>query len=442
MTAGLTATTGLNIVMMVLTPIERWYAARRLDTGFMAERWFLLAGVSAIVVLTALLIVVSHRRAVRRRVSRQVFSEYADRLGLTRRECQILHNIAARMRLRRQESVFTLDVAFERGAAEIVTETLAILGAQRSARVSAELSVLREKLGFKRLRPTSADSRKKPGSREIPVGKKLYLVGPRSTGPANIESTVIKNDDVELAVRLAGVLEGSPGELCCIRYNFGASVWEFDASVVSCHGGILVLNHSDDVRFINRRRFLRVPVKQPAFIARFPFARTLPRQNDHNENPEQGPAPLSIETWGPPEFVPAQVTELAGPGLRVEAPLQVKVGERVVVILKVAAQATQNSAMGRKEISSGSAEMQHGDAGPSKIVENIGQVRHAEATQDGFSIAVELTGLSDSNVNELIRATNAASVKAAAGDRDVSGLSGDDDYRAVESSEPALVQGV
>jgi len=48
---------------------------------------------------------------------------------------------------------------------------------------------------------------------------------------------------------------------------------------------------------------------------------------------------------------------------------------------------------------------------PSKIVEDIGEVRHTKAIQDGFSIAVELTGLSDSNVSELIRATNTASIR-------------------------------
>jgi hypothetical protein len=43
-------------------------------------------------------------------------------------------------------------------------------------------------------------------------------------------------------------------------------------------------------------------------------------------------------------------------------------------------------------------------------VENIGEVRHTKPTQNGLSIAVEMTGLSDSNIDELIRATNAASL--------------------------------
>jgi hypothetical protein len=415
MTPASVMTAQLNAAMAALTPLERWDAMRRLDGDFVTDRWFILAGVSAIVVLTAILIVVSYRRAKQHKVSSRLFSEYADRLGLSGRQCQILRNIAARTRLRHSESIFTTAAAFDRGAAEIVRETLAILGAQKSSRLSAELSVLREKLGFEMPRAISTGSAIRPSSRQIPVGKKLYLSGSDIAGPAHIESTVIKSDDIELAVRLAGSLETNPGELCCVRYNFGASVWEFDAPVVSCHGGILVLSHTDDVRFINRRRFLRVPVNQPAFIARFPFARTFPPGDDGIS--QQSQTHVSADTWGPPEFVQAEVTELAGPGLRVEAPLEVKVGERVVVILKIGGQA--GTWRGRPALASQAEPApslsRGGPRRTARIVEDIGEVRHTEATQNGFSIAVELIGLNDSNVNELIRATNAACVKAAVG---------------------------
>ena len=53
-----------------------------------------------------------------------------------------------------------------------------------------------------------------------------------------------------------------------------------------------------------------------------------------------------------------------------------------------------------------------------KIVEDIGEIRHTKTIQDGFSTGLELTGLSDSDVNELIRATNAASMKAKADTQD------------------------
>jgi hypothetical protein len=47
-------------------------------------------------------------------------------------------------------------------------------------------------------------------------------------------------------------------------------------------------------------------------------------------------------------------------------------------------------------------------------VQDIGEVRHIKAIEGGFSVAVELVGLSDQDVDELVRATNAASLKAGA----------------------------
>jgi hypothetical protein len=73
----------------------------------------------------------------------------------------------------------------------------------------------------------------------------------------------------------------------------------------------------------------------------------------------------------------------------------------------------------------------------SRIVEDIGEVRHTGAIKDGFSIAVELTGLSDSNVSELIRAANAASIRTT-GNRQDSPSSVNTEETV---SEPAAVQG-
>jgi hypothetical protein len=196
----------------------------------------------------------------------------------------------------------------------------------------------------------------------------------------------------------------------------------------------MVLNHSDNIRFINRRRFLRVPVKKPAFIAHFPFAKTPEVSSDTSEvvsEAEQDSANAPASTWGPPEFVPAVVTELAGPGLRIEAPLEVKVGERVLVVLRLDEEKEQDAVL-----------VQEGKAPTSKIVEDIGEVRHTKAIQNGLSIAVELTGLSDSDVNELIRATNAASVRAVAEGRDVPAPAGDKQGAEERAAESAAVQGV
>jgi hypothetical protein len=59
--------------------------------------------------------------------------------------------------------------------------------------------------------------------------------------------------------------------------------------------------------------------------------------------------------------------------------------------------------------------------------------------QNSFSTGIELTGLSDSDVNELIRATNVASLQANA-DAQATASSDIEDEQA--APEPAISQGI
>jgi len=415
---------GLAAIVLSLTPEERWKAAgSRLGTSFIEEHWYVLTAAAVIIILTVLLLVLSLRRRVgQRRVIKQLFVEHAEKSGLSGRERQILLEIAGKAGLKRSEAVFTMASAFDRGAAKIVEESLNQQGTEEGRVLRTELSFLREKLGYQKKARVSIGSptkSRKLSSRQIPAGKKLHITRRKTRDLASIESTVIKNSDIELTVKLAMSVESKAGELWSVRYYFGASVWEFDTSVVSCNGNILVLNHSDNVRFINRRRFLRVPVKKPAFIARFPFARTLPPNKEAN---------AASSTWGPPKFVPAVVTELAGPGLRIECPLEVKVGERMLVLVRL-----------DEEENKGPIPMPRNRKKVTSIIEDIGEVRHTKAIQNGFSIAVELTGLSDSDINELIRATNAASTKARIESQDASAPAGDKEEAEEGAAKPAAV---
>jgi len=437
-------TTGFNIIVLALTPVERWKAAGRFSTS-MTERWFILTGVTVIIVLAGLLLMISlHRRIAReRKVSEQLFVDYAEQRGLSGRERQILLEIAYKAGLKRTQSIFSMAGAFDHGAGKMIEESLAQQRAGESQRLRTELSFLREKLGFQKKSSVSIGSPtklKKPSSRQIPEGKKLYINRRKTSDLGDIESTVIKNDNMELTVRLTTSVESKLGEFWRAQYYFGTSVWEFDTSVVRCYGDILVLNHSDDMRFISRRRFLRIRVNKPAFIARFPFSRTLPPNINSSKKvsgSKQGSANASGSTWGPPEFIPATVTELGGPGLRIEAPLEVKAGDRVLVIVNLSETIDarpSNAGFRLKPAVGGSIPDTRRE---SRIVEDIGEVRHTRAIEDGFSIAVELTGLSDSNVSELIRAANAASIRTP-GNRQDSPSSVNTEENV---SEPAAVQG-
>ena len=428
-------TTGLNAVFLALTPIERWHSARRLDSASTDQRWFILLGVIAIIILTVLLIASSYNNKVKeRKAADNIFINYAKRMGLSRRERQILLDIAKITKLKRIESIFTMVTAFDRGAAELTKNVHARRGAKTSKNLSAQLSVLREKLGFEKnssIQTGSAANSNKPSSKHIPTGKQLHMTRRKTGNEPNIESTVIENNDAELTVKLEVSLESKPGELWSVRYYFGASVWEFETSSISCYGNILVLNHSDNIRFINRRRFLRVPVNKPAFIARFPFARILQPKSDNGRGTGKDSTNISGNSWGPPEFVPASVTELAGPGLRIEAPLEVNVGDRVLVILKLSEEQDNKPGSSRTD-----------KIASEKIVEDIGEVRHTKRIKNGFSIAVELIGLSDPNISELIRATNAASLKTRAKTQGAHAFNNSNDNKKSEQPEPAVAQGV
>ena len=436
MTTALLITAGVNVVVPALTPMERWKAAGGFNTNFMTEQWFIITGTAAIIILTVVLLMVSYNRAAQeRKFAEQLFFKYAENRGLSARERKILLEIARKAGLKRGEAIFTMSSAFDHGAAKIVEESLAQQGAEKSRWLRTELSFLREKLGFQKKTSASigsATKSRKLTSRQIPTGKKLHITRRKIPDLVDIECTVIKNDNMELTVELTKPLESKPGELWRARYYFGASVWEFDTSIVSCDGYILALNHSDNIRFLNRRRFLRVPVNKPAFITRFPFVRTLPPTL----------ANVSGNTWGPPEFIPAIVTELGGPGLRIEAPLEVKEGERVLVAFCLDEKKNEDLIPHEEGTSVHAILVRDSKTITSKIVEDIGEVRHVKAIENGLSIAVELTGLSDSDINELIRVTNAASVRGSVEGQDVSASA--DDKQRTEQGVPkqAAVQGV
>jgi hypothetical protein len=305
--------------------------------------------------------------------------------------------------------------AFEKGVGKVVQESsTGQPNNEESGRLKRELSFLREKLGFqKRASFSSAMPRKskKLSSRQIPVGKNVRITRRKTRDSDDIECTVVTNDEGGLSIQLSSAVKVTFGEFWCVRYYFGASVWEFEASVVSYDGDVLVLEHSDDVRFINRRRFLRVPVKKPAFVARFPFSTTVvdPVEEDEEESEveEEESTETDVRFWGPPEFVPAVVTEMAGPGLRFESSLEFEAGERVLVVFNL-----------DKEAEEGPVESSEDKPTSSKVVEDVGEIRHTRAIENGWSAAVELTGVSDSEVDELVRATNAASLKAGGRKRD------------------------
>ena len=385
------------VVILALTPVQRWWAAGQLNSGFASQKWLITAGLVAIGILTVMLFAVSYSRRIwGKKIARELFVDYAQRKELTEQQLQILMEVINNANLKKDESIFTLANAFDRGAAKIIENTPTYQTKEQTEQLKTNLSVLQEKLGFRKQRTSQTQTTvRKIGtsSRDIPVGKKIHITNSSVEDSSSIELIVMENDDMELTVSSQVPLENTKGQIWKASYYLGASIWEFDTSVIGCNGKIVALSHSDAVRFTNRRRFFRAAVNEPAFIANFPFKKTLLGENI---NPD--------DCWGPPQFVPATVTEIAGPGLRIEAPLQVSMSSKVLVVFSLTKPEKQNLIQNY--------DYTNNKKQKPEIIQAVAEVKHIEEmnTNNNFSIAVELTGLGESELNELICRTNAASI--------------------------------
>jgi len=259
------------------------------------------------------------------------------------------------------DMIMVSTTAFDEGVAALLAQKS---DGNEQKELVAKLSLLRSKLGFMTQEAVSQATSVRgnhASSRQIPIGKILQITRRKTPVAVRMETRLICTDDLEFTVELDEVLKIVPGEVWNLQYNFGQSVWEFDARLLKADGRELTFGHSDDVRFISRRRFLRVEVHKEAYIARFGFS---------------GGEKIDL-----PQFVHGNLCEIAGPGLLIEAPLEVKVGERVLVVVQAA---------------------------DDKSVQDIGEVRHIRPAENGYAIAVELIEVKEANVDELVRLTNAA----------------------------------
>jgi hypothetical protein len=357
--------TGWTHVPAALAPAERWQAVRDLhDRNPLLDRAFIIAGLIAISVLVALLIAVHYgERFHAYRKRQKQFKTYGRQNGLSGRELKVLNVIAAKAGIESVEAIFTTPSAFDKGVNSILLETKAIDRHHGQKRFESELSVLRAKLGFdSQAAATNSARRNTTSSRQLPVGKPIQLTRRRSRSE-RIEAEVIGNGELELTIKMPMELEAARGEVWNLQYNLGPSVWEFETPLLKTEGMVWTFGHSNEARFISRRRFIRVEWTARAFISKFPF--------------------INAENADFPEFVEGNVKEIAGPGFLVQAPIHVSVGERLLA---------------RIELPEG------------RLVQDIAVVRHVRSLNTGFSIALEFRALGESEIDELIRATNAAQI--------------------------------
>ena len=384
--------------MAILTPTERWRAAgsgpRESAAGQMANYLLpVLAAVVLVFMILALWWVMHRQRPARRKTAREAFAATALRRGLSARERQILVAIVARSGLGRSHDIFTTVDAFDRGATKLLAECGRTRRPHEIERLKTEVTGLRQKLGFQTLRAAGGlGQARKASSRDIPVGKPVEVLWQRQRDRMTLRGEVVRNDDIELAITLEKAVPSKAGDVWRVRYAYGAGLWEYDTTAVSCDEKRLTLNHVDQVRFVNRRRFTRVAVQMPAVVAAFPFMR---RALDGVPGGSGGPGQADV-----PVFVRGMVTQLAGPCLCVEAPLEVCAGDRVLVAFRPSEITEQGDVIGA------SFEQEY-------VIEDVGLVRHCRTVAGGVVIAMELVGLNETDIDALVRLTNAMIASAA-----------------------------
>ncbi len=351
-----------------LTPYERFEAMRRLDAGgqsLFTNKWFVLLGWSMIFILVLLLVVVHRMRIEKeKRLMQQRYDELSDRMQLTAAEREILDAIAVRTGFAQKDAVFHHADAFENGLARLMQDVFADgHNLVYRKRLQAAVYSIKEKLGYVKPAPVSRPrSVKEQSSRHIPVGTAVRLSLAGHDESQQVQGQVVANDRYEFIVRPEIPLACQPGQMWRLRYEIGTVTWELEAITLAASDKGLEMNHSDRVHFVNRRRFPRVAVRKNAAVARLPLFRSTQEADDLR-----------------PVFFDAQINEISGPSLRVHSDLELTVKDRVLVVFELE---------------------------PKRIVQDIALVRDVRQTPLGRTAIIELVGLNDQAVAELVRVTN------------------------------------
>jgi hypothetical protein len=347
---------------------ERLEAMSRLNSGsggntyaFLRNKWFILLGWSVIVVLSMMLIAVRRMRLERQRqaINRR-FAAEADRLQLTAEERDIVEAVAHRSGLKRKDAIFTLSEPFDNGLANLMQEVFtAGQDLVERKKLTGTIFSIKEKLGF--IKPGGPDLRtgREQSSRQIPIGTVVQLSPAGHRDNARIGAEVVQNDRYELLVRPELPVLCKPGDIWTVEYFKAAMTWEFEAITMACNEKGLSLNHSERIRFVNRRRFARVATQRPARIAVFPIF-----------------ADKKVMSL---EFAAGEITEIAGPGLRIKTELPLELLQRVLVQFML-------------------------DEG--RLVQDIGCVRDIRKGAVWSSVIVELAGADTRAIDELVRTAN------------------------------------
>ncbi len=340
-----------------LTPDERWAGVNDYARTQRVDPWWV-----AFCVLTGLVLcvvaLISYRGYIGSWNTKRKIRENARRTGLNEPEQQLIETLAQLSGLRHPEAVFTMSQAFDHAVASMmVLPRCQTMSNQARGQLGDIVQALRTKLCFDNT-PRSENSRI-PSSRAIPTGSRLSVIHRGQVEGA--EAIVEVNDPMEMAVRPDPQMAARPGETLVLQYCQGMAAWEFTAPITAVRDGKLVLGHTSQVRYVNRRRVLRVPLRRPAKVGSLSF---------------HGGAAAEMR------MLDAELTEIAGPGLVMESALHPLMGQRVVAAMQLRAE--------------------YGIQAPA-FVRRVTDLHNGK-----FQIIVEMTDLNPQEIAELVRQTNLA----------------------------------
>ncbi len=350
---------------LALTPVERFRAAREAPSPWNGWQWLaiILGGVLVVVVAAS----ISHHRKRRRQEEAdwEAFYREAHDRNLSTQEVDMLKLIARQSGIRHPDAIFGMDTAFHHGTHEFRhSHSYEQMSAAERRDFDKTLAVIRGKLADSN--HVSGDDDAENDSRSIQVGTRLSLL--HSSRPEGCSSTVTQCNTRHLGLQPDTPLPLAPGEECRVRYFDGRTVWEFETSVqaLGADEGEILLAHSDQLRFIDRRRFHRVPVQRRAIIAPYNFH-------------------IDDETLQAPEFTDALVIEMAGPGLKLRTTLELSKGDHILIVV------------------------QYKDKRSFQGIARV--VRVDDPRRMIKSVAVEMLGLSPREISQMTTVTNAAAIQ-------------------------------
>lgn len=350
------------------SPLERLEGARRFSAGPLDSPWMLGLGLFALALAavgTVAAVVFCLRRREQQRWAR--FHTRAERMGLSTEESRLLANLVQLAEMKNPDSALVLDTAFERAAASLTEQRQQAMSPDVRLQTNRAIHSLRVKLGFAHVRQD--EEKTHVSSQQIPEASSLELTFSRQALTVGGVALACLPD--VLAVLLHTPVECETGDAVRVRYSNLGAVWEFDTFVSEQIDDTVLLDHTERIRFVNRRRFPRIPTEKPGALCPFPFLI------------EAGEGTL-------PVFSPATLVEIGGPGLKVRTTQQLNKSDRALVIVHFEANET---------------------------VQALGRVRRVDETaQEGlWEVVVELVDLASQEVAYVARQTNALAQERTAG---------------------------